>query len=157
MIDVADRTSEVGYVLGGHLPLASDGSGKLAGVVLDILQVRLDLGAKLLQVLHNRRLNGARKRGVGIRDEPCLVADGVEHVLRLFSTARSTSTITTAHLHATFPEELVSGPERHLDHRTKLGELFRRVGLDVSDALEVRCVPSEPYSLFFNANQSTHR
>lgn len=44
-----------------------------------------------------------------------------------------------AHLHAALAKELVSGPEGHLDHGAELRELLGGVGLDVGNALKVRC------------------
>ena len=54
VVDGADSSGEVRDGLGRHFTLSSDGSRKLASVVLDILEMRLDLGSELLQVLDDR-------------------------------------------------------------------------------------------------------
>jgi len=51
VVNIANSPGKVGDDPGGHLTLPSDRSGELAGVVLDVLEVRLDLGAQLLKVL----------------------------------------------------------------------------------------------------------
>lgn len=77
-----------------------------------------------------------------VGNDPGLVADGVEDVLGAESAGmrarRSPSRPShSTHLHAALAEELVAWAERDLDHRTELGELLGRVGLNVGDALEV--------------------
>ncbi len=81
VIDVSDGPGKVRYRLCRHLALASDRSGELAGIILNVLEVRLDLSAKLLEVLDDGRLDGPSEGRVGIGYQASLVADGVEDVL----------------------------------------------------------------------------
>jgi hypothetical protein len=79
--DSSDGSSQVGNGLGGHLPLLSDTSSKLSSVVLNVLDVGLDLGSELLQVLNDRRINGSGEGRVRLGDDSGLVTDSVEDVL----------------------------------------------------------------------------
>ena len=76
-----DGPGEVRNGLGGHLPLLGDTSGELASVVLDVLDVSLDLGSELLEVLDDRRVDGSGERRVRLGDDAGLVTDGVEDIL----------------------------------------------------------------------------
>jgi hypothetical protein len=120
VVDVSDSSVEVRDDLGRHLSLLGDGSGEFTSVVLDVLDVGLDLGPKLLEVLDDGRLDGPGQRRVRVGNDPGLVSDGVENIL-----------------HTAFTEELVSGSERDLDDSSELGELLGSVGLDVGNTLEV--------------------
>jgi hypothetical protein len=120
VVDVSDSSVEVRDDLGRHLSLLGDGSSQLSSVVLDVLDVGLDLGPELLQVLDNGRLDSPGKRRVRVGNDPGLVSDGVEDIL-----------------HTALTEELVSGSEGNLNDGTELGELLGSVGLDVGNALEV--------------------
>lgn len=51
VVDVSDGSVQIGDDLGRHLSLLGNGSSELAGVVLNVLDVSLDLGPQLLQVL----------------------------------------------------------------------------------------------------------
>jgi hypothetical protein len=120
VVDVSDSSVEVRDDLGGHLSLLGDGSGEFTSVVLDVLDVGLDLGPELLEVLDDGRLDGPCQRRVRVGNDPGLVSDGVEDIL-----------------HTTFTEELVSGSEWDLDNSSELGELLGSVGLDVGNTLKV--------------------
>lgn len=126
VVDVSDSSVEVRDDLGRHLSLLGDGSGEFTSVVLDVLDVGLDLGPKLLEVLDDGRLDGPGQRRVRVGNDPGLVSDGVKDIL-----------------HTTFTEELVSGSERDLDDSSELGELLGSVGLDVGDTLEVGCISAQ--------------
>jgi hypothetical protein len=80
--DGTDGPGQVGDSLGGHLPLLGDAGSELASIVLNILDVSLDLGSELLEVLDNRRVDGSGEGRVGLGDDAGLVTDGVEDVLR---------------------------------------------------------------------------
>jgi hypothetical protein len=80
--------------------------------------VRLDLGAKLVEVLNDARVYRAREVRVLVRDGARLVADAEKDVLE-----------------AALAEELVTGAEGDLDHAAKLGELLGGVVLYVRNAL----------------------
>jgi hypothetical protein len=88
VVDGANSTSEVGDRLGGHLTLSCDRVGELASVVLDVLDVGLDLGPELLQVLDDGRLDSPGERGVGVGNEPGLVTDSVKDVLIISSRSK---------------------------------------------------------------------
>jgi hypothetical protein len=48
-----DGSSQVADGLGGELSLPGDAGSEFTSVVLDVLDVRLDLGSEFLQVLDN--------------------------------------------------------------------------------------------------------
>jgi hypothetical protein len=79
--DGTNGPSQIGNGLGRHLPLLGNTSSELSSVVLDVLDVSLDLGSELLQVLDDRRVDGSGKGRVGLGDDSGLVTDGVEDVL----------------------------------------------------------------------------
>jgi hypothetical protein len=83
VVDVPNSPGQVRDGLGGHLPLSGDGSREFTSVILDVLDVSLDLGSELLQVLNNGRLDGSCERGVRVCNDPGLVPDGVEDILGL--------------------------------------------------------------------------
>ncbi len=120
VLEEGDGACELGDLLGGHLALLGDRVGELAGVLLDILDVRLDLGAELLEVLDDGALDGLCEVGVVVGDDAGLVADAVVDVLD-----------------AVLAEELVALAEGDLDDAAELGELLCGVVLDVGDALKV--------------------
>ncbi len=120
VLEEGDGAGELGDLLGGHLTLLGDRVGELAGILLHILDVSLDLGAKLLEVLDDGALDGLGEVGWWISDDTGLVADAVVDVL---------DTVLT--------EELVALTEGDLDDTTELGELLGSVVLDVGDTLEV--------------------
>jgi hypothetical protein len=130
-----DSPGQVGDGLGGHLPLLGDTGGEFASVVLDVLNVSLDLGSELLEVLNDRRVDGSGEGRVGLGDDAGLVTDGVEDVLQLdrkdgllVSAAGKAcgemSETRHAYLNTTFTQELVSMPERDLDDGSQLGQLL---------------------------------
>ena len=80
--DGTNGPSQISNGLGRHLPLLCNTSGELSSVVLDVLDVSLDLGSELLQVLDDRRVDGSGKGRVGLGDDSGLVTDGVEDVLK---------------------------------------------------------------------------
>ncbi len=120
VLEQGDGTSKLGDHLGGHLTLLGDRVGKLAGVLLDILDVSLDLGAELLEVLDDGALDGLGKVGVVVSNDTGLFADAVVDVLD-----------------TVLAEELVALTEGDLDDTTELGKLLGGVVLDVGDTLEV--------------------
>jgi hypothetical protein len=120
VVDSSDSSGEVADRLGGELSLLGDGSGELSSVVLDVLDVSLDLGSELLEVLNNRGFDGSSEGRVRVGDHTSLVPDGVEDIL-----------------HAALAQELVSRSEGDLDDGAKLGELLGGVGFDIGDTLKV--------------------
>ena len=120
VIDGTNSSGQVGDSPGRQLPLLGDRSCQLSGVVLDVLDMSLDLGSELLEVLDDGRLDSPSERSVGIGNETSLVSDSVEDIL-----------------HTAFTEELISGPERDLDDSTKLRELLGSIGLNIGDTLKV--------------------
>jgi hypothetical protein len=161
-----DSPGQVGDGLGGHLPLLGDTGGEFASVVLDVLNVSLDLGSELLEVLNDRRVDGSGEGRVGLGDDAGLVTDGVEDVLQLdrkdgllVSAAGKAcgemSETRHAYLNTTFTQELVSMPERDLDDGSQLGQLLGGVGLDVGDTLKVGCFAKVDMSI--HMSQSGNR
>lgn len=82
VLEHSDGLGKVRDVLSRHLPFLGDGRGKSASVVLDVLDMSLDLGSKLLEVLNDGSLDGLGKRSVRVGDNTGLVSDGVEDVLK---------------------------------------------------------------------------
>lgn len=79
--DGTDRTSQISDGFGGEFSFTSDGSGEFTGIVLNVLDVSLDLGSELLEVLNDGRVDRSSQRGVRVGNDPGLVSDGVEDVL----------------------------------------------------------------------------
>lgn len=69
-----DAPREVGNHLGRQLALLGYRRGQLARVLLDVLDVGLELGAKLLKVLHDGALDCFGEVGVRIGDQASLLA-----------------------------------------------------------------------------------
>lgn len=82
VVDGSNRLGEVRNGPGRHLPLLGNGSGELASVVLDVLEVSFNLGPQLLEVLDDRRLDGLGQRRVGVGNQPGLVPNGVKDILK---------------------------------------------------------------------------
>lgn len=120
VLEQGDGTSKLGDLLGRHLALFSDRVGELAGVLLHILDVSLDLGAELLEVLDDGSLDRLCEVGVMVSDDTGLVADAVVDVLD-----------------TVFAEELVALAEGDLNDTTELGQLLGGVVLDIGNTLEV--------------------
>lgn len=74
VLEHGDGAGEVGDDLGGDLALFGDGGGELAGVELDVLDVGLDLGAELLQVLDDGHVDSLGQVGVMVGDGSGLLA-----------------------------------------------------------------------------------
>lgn len=77
----SNRPSQVGDGLGGEFSLLGDRCGKLSCVILDVLQVSLDFGSQLLQVLNDGGIDGSGKVCVRVGDDSSLVSNSVEDVL----------------------------------------------------------------------------
>jgi hypothetical protein len=137
--DSTNGSSQVGDGLGGEFSLLGDGCSKLSGVVLDVLDVRLDFSSELLQVLNDGGIDGSRERCVGVGDDSGLVSNGVEDILRGWPSASRSdeSKDRSTNLHTTFTQELVSGSEGDLDDSSKLGQFLGSVGFNVGNTLEV--------------------
>jgi hypothetical protein len=120
--DGSDSPGQIGNGPSAHLPLLGNTSSELSGIVLNILDVSLDLGPQLLQVLDDGGIDGPGEGRVGFGNDSSLVTDGVEDVLDTALT-----------------EELVSVTEGNLNDGSELGELLGGIGLDIGDSLEVSC------------------
>lgn len=68
-----DTSRQVRDHLGAQLSLLRNSSGEFAGVLLDILDVRLQLGSELLQVLNNRSFDRLGQIGMRIGDQTSLL------------------------------------------------------------------------------------
>ena len=121
VLEQRDGARQVRDHLGRELALTSHRVRQLASVLLHIVDVRLNLRAQLLQVLHNGALHGLGQVRVLVRDHARLVADVVEDVL-----------------HTVLTKELVTLTQGHLDHTAELGHLLGGVVLNVGDTLKVR-------------------
>lgn len=120
VLEQGDGTSKLGDHLGRHLALLGDRVGELASVLLNILDVSLDLGTKLLEVLNDGALNGLGEIGMVVSNDTGLVTDSVVDVLD-----------------TVLAEELVALAEGDLDDTTELSELLGSVVLDVGNTLKV--------------------
>jgi hypothetical protein len=106
--------------LGGQFAFLGNTVGQFTGVLLHILDMSLDLGSQLLQVLNNGSLDSLCQVGVVVGNDTGLFSNAVEDVL---------DTI--------FTQELVSFTERNLNNTSQLRQLARSVVFNVTDSGEV--------------------
>lgn len=76
-----DGLGQVGNGLDGQLTLFGDGDGKLASILLDVADVRLDLRLELDEVLNDGRIDGATQGRMRIRHSPCAIPQFVINIL----------------------------------------------------------------------------
>lgn len=74
VLEHGDGASEVGDHFGRHFTLFSDRCGQLAGVELDVLDVGLDFGSELLQMLDNRHVHRLGQVGMVVCNGAGLLA-----------------------------------------------------------------------------------
>ena len=101
------------------------------------LDMGFDLRSQLLEVLHNRAVDGATEVRVLVCDRACLVANAVEDILPRPCQIRLVAAKRTD-LKASFAQELVARTEGHLDDGSELRHLAGDIVLNVCDALKVR-------------------
>lgn len=139
--DRADGSSQISDSLGGEFSFLGDGCGELSSVVLNVLDVRLDFGSELLQVLNDGRINSSRQGCVGVGNHSSLVSNGVEDILRKHHCKPQVRTRISEHpstyLHTTFTQELVACSEGDLNDSSELGQFLGSVGFNVGDTFKV--------------------
>lgn len=68
VLEHGDTPGQVGDHFGGELTLTSDGGSQLAGILLNVLDVSLELGAELLQMLNDGTFDSLGQVGVSVGD-----------------------------------------------------------------------------------------
>lgn len=134
VLEHRDTPRKVGDHLGRELALLGDGGGKLARVLLDVLDVGLELSAKLLKVLNDGALDGAGEVGMVVGDLAGLltlpgVAAWHQDPYGTSGSGESTYNAVEDVLDSTLAQELLALRERDLDDAAELGEFLCRVGL----------------------------
>ena len=74
VLEHRDTSREVGDHLRAQFPLLRDRSGQFSGILLNILDVRLEFGSKLLEMLDNGSLDRLGEIGVVVGDEASLLS-----------------------------------------------------------------------------------
>ena len=73
VLEHGDTSREVGDHLRAQLSLLRDGGSEFAGILLNILDVRFQLGAELLEMLYDRSLDSLGEIGVVVGNETSLL------------------------------------------------------------------------------------